>query len=213
MPSEVKLSGRFAAMGYYGLSDGSSLKIILSKLKIDKIVLVNGNETESNSIRSELGDKCIAGVDGVFRGELSMSNISTEVCSLMDRSVVFKPSGKDDLELLYVKGHIRLRNNSRLDQVKDARLYFDRLDTINSTGKLHSTREDDSEYSFLKDFRLLQFKELLEKTGYRTVLECGRLNINNRLFVRPSEGQLVLEGVFSQEYYKVRSLLYERYLY
>lgn len=200
-------------MKYYGLSEGYSIKCILNQINCDKIVLVNGDTEENHSLQRDLTDNksLPPDLDGCYSGQLMESNIKAEIANFLTSSFNFKSSGREDLEYMQFKGILRFRQSSRHENLELTSILVNE-DSVNQ-GMASSSSQEKPEYSLLKEFKLLKFKEILEKQEISSILECGRLNIGGRLFIVPDGGSLRLEGVFCPEYFKVRSLLYENFLH
>jgi len=237
-PPETKISCRCGTATYQGLSEGYSIDLILKQLKFDKVSLINGSEEETDHVRSMLSKdrvldhysgqeitlssnvmnalaipshtSIVSNPLGIYNGELKISHFKAEVVDYHNKIFHFKPSGNEDLEYVHVRGVIRLKKNSKLDRIDYSSVVFEEEEHL--PGQERGSVVANPEYSSLKQFKLLQFKDLLEKKGYSPTLECGRLNVADKTYVKQIDGKLTIEGVFSPEYFKVRALLYEYFL-
>lgn len=215
MPEEFRVSGRICKLDYHGLSEGYSVGIILRQFKADKIVLVNGSEEETKEVKGMLNEDkfVIENSFGNYNGDIKISNFTTEVVECQNKLYHFKESGTDDLEYVQVRGHIRLMRTDKLVKVDYSTVTFQEEDTTPGTQSLSSSLvRPNPEYSSLKQFKLLVFKDMLEKNGFLPILEYGRLNLGGKIFIKLQNGRLNIEGVFGPDYFMVRSLLYEHFL-
>ncbi|KAK0164392.1 hypothetical protein PV328_003028 [Microctonus aethiopoides] len=65
---------------------------------------------------------------------------------------------------------------------------------------------------FINELKLSDFKQILDKNNIPSELSDGALWCCNDTFViRREAGKIVFEGCFSEEYYKIRDLLYEQF--
>lgn len=202
-------------MDYQGLSEGYSIEIILKQFKVDKIVLVNGSEEETQQLKKVLSpEKCVE-LDslGNYKGELKISHFKTEVVDYHKKLYHFKESGNDDLEYVQVRGKIKLKKSERLVKIDYSTVTFEEEETKPGLHPSNSSLSSfNPEYSSLKQFKLLNFKDLLEKNGFNPMLEYGRLNLSNKIFIKLHNGRLNIEGIFGPDYFQVRSLLYQHFL-
>lgn len=65
---------------------------------------------------------------------------------------------------------------------------------------------------FVNELKLSDFKQVLMKSGIQAEFSGGVLYCNNQVAVRRNEvGRIHLEGTISEDYYRVRELLYQQY--
>lgn len=148
-----------------------------------------------------------------YTGDIKISNFKTEVVDCQNKVYHFKESGTEDLEYVQVRGHIRLQRTEKLVKVDFSTVTFQEEETTPGTHSLSSSLvRSNPEYSSLKQFKLLVFKDMLEKNGFLPVLEYGRINLGNKIFIKLQHGRLNIEGVFGPDYFMIRSLLYEHFL-
>lgn len=178
-------------------------------------MLVNGSEEESQQLKRILHpEKCVE-VDAIgnYKGEVKISHFKTEVVDYHKKLYHFKESGNDDMEYVQVRGKIKLKKTDKLVKVDYSTVNFDEEETKPSIYSSSSAlRNFNPEYSSLKQFKLLVFKDLLEKNGFLPTLEYGRLNLGNKIFIKLHNGRLNIEGIFGPDYFQVRSLLYQHFL-
>lgn len=178
-------------------------------------MLVNGSEDETQQLKRVLQpEKCVE-LDsfGTYKGELKISHFKTEVVEYHKKLYHFKESGNDDLEYVQVRGKIKLKKMDKLVKIDYSTVNFEEEETKPGVYQPNTALSNfNPEYSSLKQFKLLVFKDLLEKNGFLATLEYGRLNLGNKIFIKLHNGRLNIEGIFGPDYFQVRSLLYQHFL-
>jgi cleavage and polyadenylation specificity factor subunit 2 len=205
---------------FEGLSDGESVKRILSIVKPRQLILVHGSPEATNHLR-EFALSAL----GLAKGKLftprvgDCTDASTEshiyqvklTDSLMN-SVQF--SQARDSELAWVDGSVHLstavptgfKGQDSTGSQKGEAMVTPVLDALpHNQVKGHPS-------VFINPPRLADFKQVLNKAGLQAEFSGGVLVCNKCVAVRKGEGgKIRLEGTVCDEYYQVRKLLYEQF--
>ena len=128
-------------------------------------------------------------------------------------------NGKDDTQLAWVDGRIRKRKQQELSldivdsDAKGKNQKVD-IDSIPTLDPIEDEELKGHQTSFINELKLSDFKIVLSKHNIPSefqggVLFCGS---NNMVALRRQDsGHVTVEGCVCEDYYLVRSLLYERY--
>lgn len=68
--------------------------------------------------------------------------------------------------------------------------------------------EESKTFSLMKGSKLIKMREFFLKNGVTTKLEIKRLNFDNRIYVINNGDTFTIEGLFSDDYFKIRELIY-----
>ncbi|KAI8087359.1 beta-lactamase-like protein [Thamnidium elegans] len=186
-----------------GLSDGRSIKTILPQIAPRKLIIVHGSEDSTEDLST-----AVQGIDHFTKeiftptvGEVLNVSAATNIYRVkltdsMASSLRF--SKLDDYELARVVGRIHFPDDSTTPSL-DVAMAED------------STKVEPS--IFVGDVRLSEFKKVLQSEGIQAEFKGeGILVCNDHVAVRKTgTGQLLVEGVLSEDYYKIRSLLYSQH--
>lgn len=114
-------------------------------------------------------------------------------------SVDFHPSELDHLEFRTVN-----------DDLRFAKIQFTLEKRVGAKFELKvQPRPPTQLYKVIKKLKLVKVKEFMAKHGLNFGLEVRRLNLDNKVFIVTTNEEFVVQGMFSEEYFKVRKLLYE----
>ena len=128
-------------------------------------------------------------------------------------------NGKDDTQLAWVDGRIKKRKQEERNvdiedsdiESKNPKIDFDSIPTLEP---IEDEELKGHQTSFINELKLSDFKIVLSKHNIPSefqggVLFCGS---NNMVALRRQDsGHVTVEGCVCEDYYLVRSLLYERY--
>ena len=221
LPDELPAEGNISALNFTGLSEGYSMEIILRSLKANLLIFINGSDEESKHListdlqkrkkRALLSDK------KYYKGFLARTSMKATFEDTDPDDLEFKYLRDDIISYVPVKASIRIKRSEddyaskgkAIDAKTEVRIAVKHHESrVQSLGKRGSQKKEAS-YSSLDKFRLIEFKSRLEQEGIESTLEVGRLNINNKVYVVQSKGKLLLDGMFSEEFFKVRKILYK----
>jgi hypothetical protein len=114
-------------------------------------------------------------------------------------SVDFHPSELDHLEFVTVN-----------DDLRFAKIQFTLEKRVGSKFELKVQPRPPSQlYKVIKKLKLVKVKDFMAKNGLHFGLEVRRLNLGDKVFIVTTNEEFVVQGMFSEEYFKVRKLLYE----
>ncbi|ORZ05984.1 beta-lactamase-like protein [Absidia repens] len=196
-----------------GLSDGRSITKILPQIAPRKMVIIHGNDEPTQN----LSQTCLS--MNHFTKEIFTPNIG-EVLNVSAATNIYRVrltdglvnslffSKLDDYELARVSGRIHFQEDSTTPSL-------DVVDDVSSMDVEHmQLQKKKMEPSiFVGDIRLTEFKRVLQAEGISAEFKNeGMLVCNDQVVVRKTgSGQLLVEGVLSMDYYKIRSLLYAQH--
>ena len=122
-------------------------------------------------------------------------------------------------EVSWIDGNIRYHSEEAAKRAKD-RAEMTEEDKENQTvsrslmptlDPLPETACEGHDPVFINDVRLTDFKILLKKEGFVAEFVGGMLVVNQEICLKRSAGNIEMEGLLTDDYYKVRELLYSQY--
>ncbi|ORY97347.1 beta-lactamase-like protein [Syncephalastrum racemosum] len=185
-----------------GLSDGKSMKTILPQINPRKLIIIHGAPHPTEDLaqacrnRTEFTNEIYTPSIGEVLNVSAATNIyRVRLTDAMVSSLRF--SKLEDYELARVTGKIHFPTDS-------------------TTPSLDAITQSSAKYEpsvFVGDVRLTEFKRVLQLEGISAEFKGeGILVCNDKVAVRKTgTGQLLVEGILSDDYYKVRSLLYAQH--
>ncbi|KAG0172138.1 cleavage and polyadenylation specificity factor subunit 2 [Apophysomyces sp. BC1034] len=200
---DVEISCLLRYVDLEGLSDGKSVKTILPQIAPRKLIVVHGQESSTEDL--------------------------LQACQGMDHFTkeIFTPSVGEVLNVSAATNIYRVK----LTDAMVSSLQFSKLDDYELarvTGKIHfpedtttpsldvAVSDEPSKWEpsvFVGDIKLTEFKRILQTEGISAEFKGeGVLVCNDQVAVRKTgTGQLLVEGLLSADYYKIRSLLYAQH--
>jgi cleavage and polyadenylation specificity factor subunit 2 len=198
----VQLAARVIRLDFDGRSDGASVETLLSKMAPRSCIIINGTKEARSKIASNLM-KDLEGLNShVFvpnDGEEIMINLGpirpAVLSDTLFKSIQMRPVA-DSLELGWLDstGHVESGDTLFLQQ--------------------RGQSQADARYGgvFIGDVKLSQLKRALARENIVSEFyEGGLYCAGNILVKRQAEGGLILEGSLSDEYFKIRQILYSQY--
>ncbi|XP_054168698.1 cleavage and polyadenylation specificity factor subunit 2-like [Oppia nitens] len=219
---------------FEGRSDGGSIQKIISMIKPRRLIIVRGSADATESLAKYCEESgCVS--DKIFVPKLFETVDATteshiyqvKLKDALVSSLSFAQA-KEGAQLAWVEAEIEMTQVESLLPQKES----DNSDELTKGGHLL----DDSDEGmggrellptlrqlptnqipshptiFVNELRLSDFKQVLMKNGIQAEFSGGVLYCNNQVEVRRSEfGRIHLEGTLSDDYYKVRKLLYQQY--
>ncbi|KAJ7523061.1 hypothetical protein O6H91_18G035900 [Diphasiastrum complanatum] len=182
---------------FEGRADGRSIKSILAHVAPLKLVLIHGSAESTEHLRQHCLKNVCPFVYAPRVGDSVdvTSDLSAYKVRLTERlmsGVLFRKLG--DYELVWIDGEVGSQEDDMLP-----------LLPFVGTPPPHKA-------VFVGDLRLADFKQLLATKGIQAEFTGGVLRCGDSIAVRKSGNQqLVIEGPLSEEYYKIRELLYSQY--
>ncbi|KAF7729866.1 cleavage and polyadenylation specificity factor subunit 2 [Apophysomyces ossiformis] len=186
-----------------GLSDGKSVKTILPQIAPRKLIIVHGRKSSTE----DLLQSCLS-IDH-FTKEIFTPSVG-EVLNVSAATNIYRVKLTDAM--------VSSLQFSKLDDYELARvtgkIHFPEDTTTPSLDVAVSDEPSKMEPSvFVGDVKLTEFKRILQTEGISAEFKGeGVLVCNDQVAVRKTgTGQLLVEGLLSADYYKIRSLLYSQH--
>ncbi|CAH1111258.1 unnamed protein product [Psylliodes chrysocephalus] len=214
----VQVNCQVQYIDFEGRSDGESLMKILTQLKPRRVIVVRGTEENTAVIEKH----CLENMQGrVFtpsRGEIVDATSETHIYQVrLTDALVSQLSFQKakEAEVAWLSAHIMLRES----QADARRINVDdeEMEVVDEETRI-LTLEPLPEGSphdpvFINELKLAEFKQVLGRNSINSEFSGGTLwCCNGTIAVRKVEnGKMMLEGCISEEYYKVKELLYEQY--
>ncbi|CAL8467688.1 g7226 [Coccomyxa elongata] len=193
-------------LDYDGRSDGRSMRLILSKVAPRHLVLMHGLPQATEILRDACAEDLYP-VNGQVHcpgnGEtvdLSAGTASFQV-GLSDgllSQLQMRQMGKE-YALAWVHGVVASVNTGKLPEILPAEASADEA----LEGGV-----------FIGDAKLSDLKTALEKEGIAAAFVEGHLQCSGSVSVKrtvPEDGGIILEGPLSDDYYRIRAVLYSQY--
>ncbi|XP_074663107.1 cleavage and polyadenylation specificity factor subunit 2-like [Tubulanus polymorphus] len=230
----VDINASVNFIDFEGRSDGESIKKILNQIKPKQVVIVRGNPDATEA----LAEFCRS-TPGLLQGG-AFTPALHETVDATTEGFIFQVKLKDslvsalqiyrakDIELAWVDAKLDVTiaktDTSAKYEAEDGE--FD-----DSNSKQAKTSEEDDEddimptllplpYSeipghmavFINEPKLSDLKTVMVRAGIQAEFSGGVLICNNIVAIRRNEtGRIQLEGCISDDYYKVRDILYDQY--
>ncbi|KAI8145312.1 beta-lactamase-like protein [Fennellomyces sp. T-0311] len=200
---DVEIQCKLRYVDLEGLSDGRSMKTILPQIAPRKLIIIHGSVRPTD----ELAQACrnmdhftkeifAPSIGQVLNVSAATNIYRVKLTDAMVSSLRF--SKLDDYELARVSGRIHFPTDSTTPSLD--------VDTSEQPSKWEPS-------VFVGDIRLSEFKRILQAEGISAEFKGeGVLVCNDCVAVRKTgTGQLLVEGLLSPDYYKIRSLLYAQH--
>jgi len=217
---------------FEGRSDGESIKKIISMMKPRRLIIVRGSPDATQSLASYCQGSAVQGriftpelhqcIDATTESHIYQVRLKDSLVS----SLIF--SRAKDAELAWVDGELRMEEdeiiidaktvpeevNMVTDEDEQSKKFGDAgKDKIPTLEPLLLNNISGHPTVFVNELKLSDFKQVLIKAGIHAEFSAGVLYCNNgQVAVRRNEaGRINLEGCLCEDYYQIRSLLYEQY--
>lgn len=225
----IDIKAQVQFIDFEGRSDGESLMKILSQLRPRRVVVVRGNESSSQLVASHCEQNIGSKVFTPHRGEIIDATTETHIYQVrLTEALVSElefQKGKD-AEIAWINGSITIRNKviestsgnpigpMPMGEEDDHIEITD--DGNNRIIALDPVAADDippHDFVFLNELKLAEFRQVLMKNNIQSEISGGMLLCCNGTIAlkRIDTGKVTIEGCLSEDYYKVRELLYEQY--
>lgn len=208
---------------FEGRSDSESIRKILSMIKPRRLIIVRGPTDATEA----LATYCTS---GAVQGKVFTPNL-LEVVDATTESHIYQVKLKDslvssldfvksnDVELAWVDGEIIMEEDTDQIITKDSEKLSDDSeetkddeDRIPVLQPLSSSQIAGHPTIFINEVLLSDFKQVLMRNGISAEFNGGVLYCNDVVALRKNEsGHIDFEGRLTEDYFKVRELLYEQY--
>lgn len=215
---ELNIKAKLMYIDFEGRSDGESIKKILANIKPKNLIIVHGKEKPTKEMEEYCQKQQIV-QDRIFTprvGETVNATLETQIYNvkLKDELVSSLKFQKfKEYELAWVDAIIKPNN-------KDSESYFNDLaqqpiGAIDTGFSLHPIPKDllnPHKTVFVNEPKLSDLKQILTQNSIQAEFHGGVLVCNGIIALKKNQsGRIILEGVVSDDYYKVRKILYEQY--
>ncbi|CAH0550597.1 unnamed protein product [Brassicogethes aeneus] len=213
----VQVNCQVQYIDFEGRSDGESLMKILSQLRPRRVVIVRGSPENTKVIENHCTDILHTRVFVPSKGDTIDATSETHIYQvrLTDALVSQLNFQKaKDAEVAWINAQIVLRES----QLDAKRMTIDNEpmeeeDDFNVLTLEPYPGEIPHDPVFINELKLSDFKQVLGKNSIPSefsggVLWCSSGTIALR---KVENGRIMIEGCISEDYYKVRELLYEQY--
>ncbi|XP_037929131.1 probable cleavage and polyadenylation specificity factor subunit 2 [Teleopsis dalmanni] len=214
----IQINAQIQRIDFEGRSDGESMLKILSQLRPRRVIIVHGSSDATQAVAKHCQQNIGARVFAPQKGEIVDVTTETHIYQVrLTEGLVSQlqfQKGKD-AEVAWVDGRIGLRsqvidsgsNELAIDQNTICEEKMFTLETL-------STDEIPVHNSVLiNELKLSDFKQVLLRNNINSEFSGGTLWCNNGTVAlrRVDTGKVTIEGCLSDEYYKIRELLYDQY--
>eukprot|EP00850_Spirogloea_muscicola_P007711 SM000039S14541 [mRNA] locus=s39:747754:753165:+ [translate_table: standard] len=195
----LQIRCQLAYLDFEGRSDGRSMKTIIAHVNPMKMVLVHGSAKAMEHLKEHCEEHVCPFVYAPRIGE--STDVSSDQRSIKVQltealmSKVFFSKQLDSYEVVWVNGSVGSSQDGVLP------LQAAPLELM----PLHKP-------VLVGDLRLSEFKSLLQAQGFKPEFVDGVLQCTEDVVVRKfGEQQFALEGALSEDFYRVRELLYSQF--
>lgn len=197
---------------------------ILSQLRPRRVVVVRGSESSSQLVASHCEQNIGSKVFTPHRGEVIDATTETHIYQVrLTEALVSElefQKGKD-AEIAWINGKINIRNKvenvpGNLVATAMEEDHVEITDDGTRIIALDPLPADDipsHDFIFLNEIKLTDLKQILNKHNIQSEISGGMLLCCNGTIAlkKIDTGKVTIEGCLSEDYYKVRELLYEQY--
>ncbi|XP_050505748.1 probable cleavage and polyadenylation specificity factor subunit 2 [Diabrotica virgifera virgifera] len=213
----VQVNCQVHYIDFEGRSDGESLMKILSQLKPRRVIVVRGDE-ENTSVIAKHCEGIKARVFTPSRGEIVDATSETHIYQVrLTDALVSQLSFQKakEAEVAWITANVVLKESqadAKRVYVDDEPMEVEDVDTRILT--LEPVLEGDChDPVFINELKLSEFKQVLGRHNITSEFSGGVLWCSNGTIAvrRVESGKIMLEGCISEDYYRVKDLLYEQY--
>lgn len=212
---ELNIKAKLMYIDYEGKSDGESIKKLLSNIKPKNLIIIHGDEKSTKEMSEFCKNQQIV-QDRIFTpkiGEIADATLETQIyhVKLKDELVSSLEFQKvKDYELAWVDAVLKTRNIKAENENQIAIPTSD-LDLGFSLYPLPKEELSSHKTVFVNEPKLSDLKQIFLQNSIQAEFHGGVLVCNGIIALRKVAGRIILEGMVSDDYYKVRKLLYAQY--
>ncbi|XP_045464332.1 probable cleavage and polyadenylation specificity factor subunit 2 [Harmonia axyridis] len=214
----VQVNCQVQYIDFEGRSDGESLMKIISQLKPRRVIIVRGDEESTITMKKHcetLESRVFTPVKGeVVDCTTEIHIYQVRLTDALVSQLNFQKASKET-EVAWIDAQI-VKRESQSD-AKRMTLDNEPMEVDDEESQiltLEPTPSDDyHDTVFINELKLSEFKQVLSKCNIISEFSGGVLwCCNGTIAVRRVEsGRVILEGCISEEYYKVREILYQQF--
>lgn len=212
----LNIKAKLIFIDFEGLSDGDSVKKILANIKPRNLIIVHGDEKPTKDMKDYCDKQQIVPSDRIFApriGETVDATLDTQLyhIKLKDELVSSLNFQKvREYELAWIDGIIKPRNIS--NELNEMTHMSASLDSGFVLQPLTKERNKQHKAIFVNEPKLSDLKLIFIQRMIQAEFSGGVLVCNGKIALKKNEsGKIILEGVLSDDYFKVREILYEQY--
>ncbi|KAF6213184.1 hypothetical protein GE061_010900 [Apolygus lucorum] len=217
---EITVNAQVQYIDFEGRSDGESMQKLITQLKPHRLILVRGTKENTEALASHVKQWTDAKVFTPSKGDMVDATSETHIYQirLTDAMVSsMKMQKAKETEVAWLDAMATLRSKAP-DTVQTEEMEVD--DETSGIGErllslepIPLTDVNPHDSVFINELKLSDLKQILTKHGIDSEFSGGVLWCCNRtIAVKRQESRKVsLEGWISDNYYKVRDILYSRY--
>uniref|UniRef100_A0A0A9YR18 Cleavage and polyadenylation specificity factor subunit 2 n=1 Tax=Lygus hesperus TaxID=30085 RepID=A0A0A9YR18_LYGHE len=217
---EIAVNAQVQYIDFEGRSDGESMQKLITQLKPHRLILVRGTKENTEALANHVKQWTDAKVFTPSKGDMVDATSETHIYQirLTDAMVSsMKMQKAKETEVAWLDAVATLRSKAP-DTVQTEEMEVD--DETSGIGErllslepIPLTEVNPHDSVFINELKLSDLKQILTKHGIDSEFSGGVLWCCNRtIAVKRQESRKVsLEGWISDNYYKVRDILYNRY--
>ncbi|XP_018799414.1 PREDICTED: probable cleavage and polyadenylation specificity factor subunit 2 [Bactrocera latifrons] len=214
----IEINAQIQRIDFEGRSDGESMLKILSQLRPRRVIVVHGSEEATSVVAKHCQQNIGARVFTPQKGETIDATTESHIYQVrLTEGLVAElqfQKGKD-AEVAWVDARIGVRTqaiDSRATDDGDMEVEVSEDKTLT----LETLETDDIPVHnavLINELKLSDFKQVLMRNNISSEFSGGVLWCANGMLAlrRMDAGKVTMEGCVSEEYYKIRELLYEQY--
>ncbi|XP_039963215.1 probable cleavage and polyadenylation specificity factor subunit 2 [Bactrocera tryoni] len=214
----IEINAQIQRIDFEGRSDGESMLKILSQLRPRRVIVVHGSEEATSVVAKHCQQNIGARVFTPQKGETIDATTESHIYQVrLTEGLVAQlqfQKGKD-AEVAWVDARIGVRTqaiDSRATHDGDMEVEVSEDKTLT----LETLETDDIPVHnavLINELKLSDFKQVLMRNNISSEFSGGVLWCANGTLAlrRMDAGKVTMEGCVSEEYYKIRELLYEQY--
>ncbi|XP_036335110.1 probable cleavage and polyadenylation specificity factor subunit 2 isoform X1 [Rhagoletis pomonella] len=215
----IEINAQIQRIDFEGRSDGESMLKILSQLRPRRVIVVHGTEDATSVVAKHCQQNIGARVFTPQKGETIDATTESHIYQVrLTEGLVAQlqfQKGKD-AEVAWVDARIGVRTQA-IDTT--SRNDVDNMDVVVSEDKtltLETLETDEIPVHnavLINELKLSDFKQVLMRNNISSEFSGGVLWCANGTLAlrRMDAGKVTMEGCLSEEYYKIRELLYDQY--
>uniref|UniRef100_A0A6V7ING6 Cleavage and polyadenylation specificity factor subunit 2 n=1 Tax=Bracon brevicornis TaxID=1563983 RepID=A0A6V7ING6_9HYME len=213
----INVNASITYIDFEGRSDGESLQKILAQLRPRRVVLVRGSSKDCD-ILAQHAQSVGARVFIPGRGETLDATTETHIYQIRLTDALVSGLNfqkvKGGYEVAWVDAVIAAREQICRDAITPDSENEEIPEKIMTLEPLPLNQVPGHQAIFINELKLSDFKQILTKHNIPSELSGGVLwCCNDAIAVRKEEsGRVVFEGVISDDYYRIRDLLYEQFV-
>lgn len=217
----VEINANIQYIDFEGRSDRESTLKILSQLRPRRVIVVGGLEESAMIVAKHCEQNIGARVFTPKKGEIVDATTETHIFQVrltegLVSSIHFQKAKHS--EVAWVDARVGLRNKtiSAQEDVEEDTIQMEIDPNDDNILTLEPLKEDEvptHNSVLINELKLTDFRQFLIKHNINCEIVSGVLWCANGALAlrRVDTGKVTIEGCLSEEYYKIRELLYQQY--